>query len=1208
MVESGIGKDPLFAVLEKTWDVVREIEPAHRLVSSAQVLAIRDALAPMVAEHARWRSVERPDGEVEQIDGVMATIYARAAAAAIAAGDEANAERWLAAAEPLSRDDDQRAEIAAARRSHERYRALVHGRNMIAKQRESDARRVWKSLTDGEPDAITRAARAELAAPRALGPDDNPPALYRFNGIGVGFYGRRDEWPDGSYATTHCFSLVWIPIIPLSAWRVRDEGDGYSILAREQLSRFARIARWAMPTAIVLTIALFSIVAYINSPERLARQRWDDALEVAQRGDPETALRQLDGEIERDLSYVDAERAQRAGAEIVRLSAGYVAEPFAAAKLDQALRVVHRYQGLPAAAKGGAAQDAMLERLERWIGVLGEGHDTAEARLALLRAAHDLATGPRQRLLGARVTKTRLALAMAKQAEWPLDALAILVDPAAGAPVGEAVEAADKIIERLVASPSLLLDAGSDLDAWSIATHAAELRSKATQLREESQEGRTAAEVEGVTPNQLAEMCARRPWDQYAALQLAHSEAAGGQLDAAATRLTKLGAPGMTIRQARFALAQITAAQGKLEAADAQLSTLLDARLPRFIAASAALQAAGRLAQERIETALKTGDVPLELRRRVEAASESEQSALIRSWAEAEMTSDAGLLAARARYTALGDIVPVALAAGSIKLRRAHGMSGPARDAMLQAAERTFLAIRTEAEGQPSFRLALGEIYARLGKTAESEAELAVVLANPEPELRMQVANVYRAIGSDTRAKQIVTEVFSTASSPVKETAAHMLAIIVDDEDEAEGWYRKADQQNPDVKAALLGHEGRRLEREGKATECAAKQIAAAKLFLGTASAAQTSGYNNAALAYERSFDCSSDPKALRDAEAALETAYRRAPEDAIVVSNLTYVHLVNGQIRVLARHFDLRALRLKLNEVGEILDGLPGGPERTALLAEIAADPSTRRAVEMLAQLEVLMPNSPRSYQLRFREAHRKRNVEGAAFVVERARQAKALDVSAVAAERARWLSGADDAKHLAAPLHTRARLEAILAQPGANRLAAKTRGVAWYLLADALMTIGVFQNDNAALQRGREAATMASRLWPALAGDRVIVVSLINEAGLDSDAKAWIASRRLRSTTGALAQLVADGDPLAAKIRASKQWTDVAAHAKVDPVHPSLDDLRLARLLGDAALEARARPVLDDKLVRLSLELNLLLDPSDPVVKQDLAYFDRR
>jgi len=1208
-----MAQEALVKVLESAWQLVREIEPARGKVTDAQVTAARAALDQVAIERARHDLSRVDPDEARRLKLAIAAVHARAAALAIAAGDEANAERWLAIAEPASPDDDQRAEIATARRAQDRYRALVHGRYLIAHGHESAARTIWKPLarppvaTDG--DAISRAATGELQAPRPLGPNDSVPTLYRFNGIGVGFYGSRDRWPDGSYATTHCVSALWIPIFPLTAWRVRDEGTGYRVLAREQLSRFARLSRWVMLGGLALAIAGYATVAHFTDPERLARQRWDAALAFAATGGAEPALQRLDAELASDLASVDEPRAQRAGAEIVRLTASYVAAPLTTDKVDQAVRVVRRYQALPRRAQYGAAERALFTLVDGWIRQIGT-RDTvavAEARLALASAASEVAPPPWKAALEADMAAIRLALAAAKQADEPLDALAILVGPTGKLDGSVAIDAAGKIVARLDEAPSMLLDGGTDLDAWMSATTDGDLRTRTAKLRDLAGSGRTAADAEGVTPAQLVEMQAQRPWDQFVAIQLAQSDAGAGKLDAAAARLARIGPPGMTVRQARFLRAQIAAGQGKLDDADAQIAALLGPRVQRFAAASAALRDTAKTVQARIDGALRTGAVPDDLKRRYQTATEPERDEMVSHWIDEQMKADAELTTARANYVALGDVVPMALAAGSIKLRRAQVMSGTARDHLLQDAERAFLAIRTEAEGEPSFRLGLGEIYARLGKTAESEAELTAVLAKHDPALDLQVAGVYRNLGSVARAKQVASALFARASSPAREAAAQILAVMSEDA-ESEDWYRKADQRNPAVIAALLEREGNRLEREGKTAECAAKFSAAAKVQLAQPASTEPTRSNNAALAYERGFDCSGDPQALRDAEATLEIAYRNAPEDPLVIGNLTYLLRANGQLRVLAGHIGVRALRLQLADAATVIDELVDGSERGALLAELAADPSIRRSAALLAQLEVLMPNRTLPYTLEFTTAARRRDLAGATAVVERLRGAKALDVSEGVAERQRWRTGADDEKWLASPANSQARLEAVLAAPGGDRLDARTRAVGWFLIARADAVLGLYRADKAVLRHAREAATTAMQLWPALDGDSLVVTALIDEAGLASDARAWIASRRGRSATAALGQLVAAHDPLAAQIRAAPPWADVAGHSKLHAAYPGLGDLRLARLLGDPALEAAARPVLDDKLVRLGLELVSLTSPDDSAAKEDLAYLDAR
>ncbi|HVK75606.1 MAG TPA: hypothetical protein VM734_19885 [Kofleriaceae bacterium] len=211
----------------------------------------------------------------------------------------------------------------------------------------------------------------------------------------------------------------------------------------------------------------------------------------------------------------------------------------------------------------------------------------------------------------------------------------------------------------------------------------------------------------------------------------------------------------------------------------------------------------------------------------------------------------------RVTYLAYADVVPTAVAAGMIKLRRAQGLSGAERDAMLGEAERMFLSIRAHADGQAELHLALGEIYARLGKTAESDAELNGLLARNEPELTAKVAHVYRNLGNLERAIAIATDAFDHAASPHREQFASLLGLIVDDDDESERWFRKADQNDPFVRTSLLEIEGRRLLRQGKYDECAEKFAVAAAAYERDLAAARA-----AMLESDRLWPAQADPLA----------------------------------------------------------------------------------------------------------------------------------------------------------------------------------------------------------------------------------------------------------------------------------------------------------------------------------------------------------
>lgn len=1185
--------------LKGAWDYVSSIEPALGKVTRDELRRVEGSVAAVEAQLAELDDLG--DEDRDQAGSLLAIVYARGAALAVAAGAEEVAQRWFDAGQEHAADEAYAAQFMDGRRDPERFRKLVQGRWQIQNHREGEARKLWREVVKANAtDALAMAAAAEQKAPRPL--KGATPSLWTYNGIGVGFSGSRDRWSDGSYCTTHCFKIFYIPIIPLGAYRVADgdESNQYYIIAREQLSSFARIWRWALAGLVVLGIAGYAISSHLNDPTRLANKRWDESMERVAHAKPEDALRELDERMkDYDLYRIGRARTEKAGAEIVTLAASLVKKPLTKDAVDQAVRVVRRYEALPENARGGVARAAMLATIDRWVTELGDAPDTAELRVELLTHAEQIAEDKRQ--IGAKLEQTRLAAADAKAETAPLEALAMYVER----PSAEALARADKIVAKLAASPALLVDAGADLRTWiGAVTDANPLRQQVQDKLVAGTSAKDEASAEKLTTKQLDAMVKKNPWNQWAILALAHQEIEKGKLDAAAARLRAIGTPGQMIHDVRQTLGQLASALGRLEEADALLSGLLGSRLARFAKIAGELDAA----QEKLIGKLKTGTIPYELEQQLRSASEAQQREIVGTWMRDQMENDITIKALRDEYLALGDVVPTSLAAGTVKLRRAQAMAGAERDAMLAEAERMFLAIRTEAEGQPEFKIGLGEVYARLGKTKESEEQFAGVLADKDPELSMRVARVYRNIGSIERAKAVSKEVFDSASGNTRDSAALLLGIMSvtsGEEEEAERWFKNADPKDPGVKVSLLELEAGRLSRAGKYAECAAKFALVAKQHLAMASALDIAPFNNAALAHQSRFGCNGDPAALAEAEAALEKAYRTKGDEPIVVANLAELHDKNGTRRVLAKRIDTRALGGAVRDLDGVVNLLLDSSERDAVLADLAADAGIRRSEELAKQYEVLAPNSTRAYEKLSRIAWEHRDEPALAALVERAKRAKGLDTSEGARTREKFEKGEFDKPMVEHATSAAARFDAILAK---GKLDPKTRAAALVATGNLKIRGAVFAGDLAMLTAGREALQQAAKLWPAMSSPANITAALIDEAAIAADATTWLPLRRIYSADAALAKLAADKAPLADKVRASKAWAEVRATAQADTGRPNIDDLRIARLLGDPALETRAKAVLEDRVTRLSLELAGVLDPTNPTVKADLAVLDAR
>ncbi len=1222
------------AGVKAAWERVRVIEPRVGLGGArlADVRAIVEAM-----EAALARRAEVPEGDRAAVAQTATAVHARAAALAVAGRDLELAQRWLTAATSRCGDPDQQAILAAATRDPGRYRTLVHARYLFANDDRVGGRHLADGLIgDGDADAgdrdggggdaIAGAARRLVSAnttpaarptPRTESapvpsPPTQPPQPTQrlWHGFGVGFHGRRDVASDGAYTTTQWVKVFGRPLIPLAAFRVRDDSGGPVVLSSTRLTGRGRTLQIAMMAMLVIAwIGYFGygeLRGYLHGPDRMARQRFDAAIAAADRGDREAALAGLDAELAGpDAARVGAGRHERAGAAVVRLTAELVPTPFTADRVDQATRVVRRYQALPSKAQEGVARVALLGYLDGWIAAVA---DAPEAQLVLLREAVAVARAGRDHArvtrLDGQVSALRLALARARADSAPMDAVGVLLD---GPPDPATIAAASALLEGALASPSLLDDARPDVDAWLAAVSASDpRRARVIEARDRGAAGRAEAEADDVTAAALTAMQAARPWDQRVGLALARAELERGELAAADARLRAFGPPGRLIRDARFALAQIAIGQGRLDDADALLTDLLAVRVARFAAASAALDDAARRVDERLDARFRAEDIPADLRTTLTSATatDDDKRAAVAAWARTESATDRDVMSRREAFEALADVVPTSIALGSVELRRAQGLTGADRDRMLADAERRFLAIQNQAEGQPEFELGLGEIAARLGKNEESEAAFARVLARAEPALTLGVARIYRDLGRVERARQVATDLFATASGPFRDGAAVLLALLATSEDEAERWYRKASSADPFVAVALLELEAGRLLRAGKTAACAARFAEVAKAHLAQAGVSDLSGYNNAALAYARAYRCSGDPAALRQAASTLERAYRLRPDEPIVVANLADMLAYQARLRVLGRRIAVHALTLSSDDADALSAVLRAGSERAAVLAELAADAGWRRSGELLAQVEVLAPSNPHAYVEAFDQAAMRRDATAAAAVLARMKQARALDTSRMTSSRARWIAGELDRAILDEAAADIARLTAALAQP---KVDARTRAAAQLLIGRARKRIAMIQPAPALLATARDELAAAMATWPALEVGGEQVSAVIDQAGFAAgDVTRWRDLRRLHGAAEAVAVLAAAADPLASAVRASPPWAEVPALARAVTDAPGIDDLRLARLLGDADLLARAAAARTDELVRLRVELRRLIDPTDPSLAADLAVLD--
>jgi hypothetical protein len=80
------------------------------------------------------------------------------------------------------------------------------------------------------------------------------PILFTFLGIGAKFYGEQDYDPGTrSYVTFHWFTFLFVPVLPLGAYRVTDaDVQSYYIHGKAPLTTILRRARWAIAASVIV--------------------------------------------------------------------------------------------------------------------------------------------------------------------------------------------------------------------------------------------------------------------------------------------------------------------------------------------------------------------------------------------------------------------------------------------------------------------------------------------------------------------------------------------------------------------------------------------------------------------------------------------------------------------------------------------------------------------------------------------------------------------------------------------------------------------------------------------------------------------------------------------------------------------------------------------------------------------------------------------
>jgi cellulose synthase operon protein C len=1188
--------DELLRELRGVRSLIEQHEPDRRRTDwsgvASDLAALRQSLQTCSAQlPAVLAEIEGP-GDRELVRTAVAECHAGGAALLAASRDEFGALQVVRRAIELAPPGgDLVAEMRAAEVSLDRFVDLTYGRRLWEQGHIARAASVLKGVAAGA-DCLASAARAMVDGPR---PITSAPTLFTWNGIGLTVVGDRDRRGDGSYVKTHCLSIVFVPILPLAAYRVSDAGQGgYYFHSREKLSPLASKARFLVPLAILLLIAGASMNAYLGSTSRQVRKALEAAGELERAGQGDQALAAYDRAITDFLDDDSAVQLRSAAAGVVRLAAARVGEPVTAGSVETIRRVVLRYQELPQSLRAPPADAELRRRLVAWAGQIGSA-DLA-ARRASLRVLELAATAVVDDDVAGRVDGARAQLAAELAGERPIEALRQY------AAVGKrraATEPVAAILAGFEPGSSLWVEAEDEIGAWleGAGDHprAAEFRAQLDEVRKRERDpGR--AELLGGDLAALTAAAAANPRDHGIAVALAGARREAGKIDEALAGLTALGGPGRLTAEAQAALGSLYADAGKLDDGERVLAALLTSELPVYQDAVSRYERTATSAQEALIAKARIGDLPSEVEAAARGASDEKQQEILQKWLGEEMEKDPRLARLAEEVGRRSHVVPAALTLGMIRLQQANAASGDARKQRLAGAEQAFLSVRSQAEGKPEFHLGLGQVYYRLGKPEDGERELARVLAEEDPRLRLQVGRVYRELGLTARAKQVAEAVYADAvPDEVKTGAAVLRSLVADNQDDEETWLSRADQKIPFVRRGLMSLQGERKLREGDAAG-ADELFATVADEYGKEAARDSAAANNAAVAEGQRFRCTGDIARLEKAAAYYAQSYRTQPDSAIVAGNLAVGWRQLAVARALGKWFELGTLRPTYGDAMEILDVLATGPERAVLRERLGADAAYRRSNDALRQWQILAPQNAETYGVE--EVFLSLLDDGAGLASLRDRLGRVkLNQST---EYEAWISGSKDEERRKDVAETAARYQRTLA---ATRGDKRARAAVLILLAENKRVEALLGEAEAALGERERMLGEAAKLLPLAGVERVhagarLSVAVMAAVAAAPEARAmWEAKRRTHGTVF-LAHAMAQAAPAARDA--------IRSHPLLAGIKPVLErwladgatfELWLfASAIGDADLERRVAEAMRRSNALVRAEVAAGLHPEYP------------
>jgi hypothetical protein len=586
---------------------------------------------------------------------------------------------------------------------------------------------------------------------------------------------------------------------------------------------------------------------------------------------------------------------------------------------------------------------------------------------------------------------------------------------------------------------------------------------------------------------------------------------------------------------------------------------------------------------------------------RYERASKAQKEELVGDYIHKWLENDATFKRAIAELKAANTIVNVTLDLGIVQLNRAQGFPDPAaRKSELEAAEKTFLAIRGLAGETDEYRLFLGQVYYWLGRSKEGKDLFDQLLASRKRAfpILMQLTETLREVGDHTQAREMAEEAYRAAKDDKhKFAAAALRAHTQKDTDDQIAWLELADPSDIVTQISLNNARGEKALSQGN------KQLAADYLRKAVEGYQKqpktTSVLNNGGLACLTLYNVTGDVRDHNRGLAMLEEAISLAPSDSILLGNTMHIlfysalgDLIREQIKV-----DLLGENPNLGMLGHLYDD---EPTRAQLYQRLRDNEKLKKCLTYLDKGLLLAPKSLDLYQqglhihAGFRDLAELQKLQQRLTIAE-PDFAESIRLTKEA------VSGAKDKDYLDKVQVQLRKLESLLQSPAVKEhpLTLECVTSEWIGLSQSAVLYG----GRADSQKLLEAARAAYARHPSASSRAVLKEAHLyrahEELTQQSPDYSQLAKSHRRTLTPRylMTFLLERGGPLAEAIRRNADFQQAVALEKESgkrfPAFRSVEDWAFFRTVDPQEAAAIAQKMKEDKAGQLVDELQFQLHP---------------